>query len=224
MPRHDCAQTRLRPGTLVPQHELLLLDTIMSLVNNNIIIVFTRLIMCQLDWWKHKHAQLVVGEAKCDYLTSVQQSPTVFLLEYFVILLCQGTKYVSGHKRVWAQTYTFLPRHDCDHTIITCQGTNVSGHKHVWAQTCVGTNVCGHKRVWAQTCLGTNVCGHNRVWAQTCLGTIMSGHNRVWAQTCLGTIVWAQVCMGRIVWSPFLCWLLFQRNLFLFLRCFNIWN
>ena len=29
----------------------------------------------------------VVGEAKCDYLTSVHQSPTVFLLEYFVILL-----------------------------------------------------------------------------------------------------------------------------------------
>ena len=99
---------------------------------------------------------------------------------------CQGTKYVSGYKRVWAQTYTFLPRHDCDHRIITCQGTNVSEHKHVWAQSCVGTNVCGHKRVWAQTCLGTNV----------------SGHNRVWAQSCLGTIERAQVCMETIVWSP----------------------
>ena len=99
---------------------------------------------------------------------------------------CQGTKYVSGHKRVYAQTYMFLPRHDCDHTIITCQGTNVSGHKHVWAQTCVGTIVSGHKRVWAQSCLGT----------------IVSRHNRIWAQSCLGTIVWAQVCMGTIVWSP----------------------
>ena len=118
----------------------------------------------------------------------------------------QGTKNVSGRKRVWAQTYMFLPRHDCDHTIITCQGTNVSGHKHVWAQLCLGTNVPLHNRVWAQTCLGTIVCGHNRVWAQSCLGTIASGHNRVWAQSCghnrVHTIVWAQVCMGTIVWSP----------------------
>ena len=84
---------------------------------------------------------------------------------------------------VWAQTFTFLPRRDCDHTIITCQGSNVSGHKHEWAQTCVGTNESGHKRVWAQTCVGTNVSGHNRV----------------------GTIVWAQVCMGtcglKYVWA-----------------------
>ena len=64
---------------------------------------------------------------------------------------CQGTKYVSGHKRVWAQTYMFLPRHDCDYTIITCQGTNVSGHKHVWAQSCLGTIV------WAQVCMCTIV-------------------------------------------------------------------
>ena len=101
-------------------------------------------------------------------------------LFYYCMSACQGTKYVSGHKHVWAQTYMFLPWHDCDHTIITCQGTNVSGHKHVWAQSC----------------LGTNVCGHNRVRAQTCLGTIVSRQNRV------GTIVWAQVCMGTIVWSP----------------------
>ena len=59
---------------------------------------------------------------------------------------------MSGHKIcVWAQTYTLLPRHDCDHTIITCQSTNVSGHKRVWAQTCLGTIV------WAQVCMGTNV-------------------------------------------------------------------
>ena len=54
----------------------------------------------------------------------------------------------SGHQIcVWAQKYTILPRrHDCDHTIITSQGTNVSGHKRVWAQS------CGLKYVWAQTC------------------------------------------------------------------------
>ena len=40
----------LYPDILVPQHELLWPDTIMSLVNNNIIIVSTGLIMCQLDW------------------------------------------------------------------------------------------------------------------------------------------------------------------------------
>ena len=77
VPRHYCAQTRLCPDTIVPrhdvprhncaqtrlcQHELLWSDTIMSLVNNNIIIVFTRLIMCQLDWWKHKHAQLLLAK------------------------------------------------------------------------------------------------------------------------------------------------------------------
>ena len=52
MPRHDCAQTGLCPDAfvprhvcaLVPQHELLWPNTIMSLVNNNIIIVSTRLI------------------------------------------------------------------------------------------------------------------------------------------------------------------------------------
>ena len=36
---------------------------------------------------KTQACSTVVGEAKCDYLTSVQQSPAVFLLEYFVILL-----------------------------------------------------------------------------------------------------------------------------------------
>ena len=97
---------------------------------------------------------------------------------------CQGTKYVSGHNCVWAQTYMFLPRHDWDHTIITCQDTNVPGHKHVWAQSCLGTIVPGHNRAWAQSCLGTIVSGHNRVWAQSCLGTIVSGHKYVWAQSC----------------------------------------
>ena len=95
----------------------------------------------------------------------------------------------------------FLPRHDCDHTIITCQGTNESGHKHVWAQSCLGTNVCGHNRAWAQSCLGTNMCGHKRVWAQTCLGTIVSGHNRVWAQSCLGTIVTGHNRVGSCMYG-----------------------
>ena len=104
-----------------------------------------------------------------------------------------------------------MPSHDSDHTIITCQGTNVSGHNRVWAQTCVGKNVSGHNRVWAQTYVGTNVCGHKRVWAQSCVGTNVCGHNRVWAQTlwaqtCLGTIVcghkrvWAQSCLGTNVY------------------------
>ena len=106
------------------------------------------------------------------------------------ITTCQGIKYVSRLKRVWAQTCTFLPRHDCDHTIITCQGTNLSGHKRVWAQTCVGTNVSRHKRVWAQKCVGTNISGHNRVWVQTCMGTIIvGGHKLVCAQSCVCTNV-----------------------------------
>ena len=113
---------------------------------------------------------------------------------------------MPGHQIcVWAQTYTFLPRHDCDHTIIiiTCQGIDVCGHKHVWPQTCQGTNVCGHKRVRAQMWLGKNVSGHKRVWAQTCVGTNVSGHKRVWAQMCL-----AQSCgLKRVVsrkslWYP----------------------
>ena len=83
----------------------------------------------------------------------------------------------------WAQTYMFLPRYDCDHTIITCQGTNVSGHKCFWAQTCLGTNMSGHKR--------HNVFGHNRV----------------------GIIVWAQVCMGTNVWSPFWMRFTYRREL-----------
>ena len=70
--------------------------------------------------------------------------------------MCLGTN-VHGHKCLWAQTYMFLPRHDCDHTIIACQGTNVSGHKHVWAQTCVGTNMSGHKRVRPQTCVCSSI-------------------------------------------------------------------
>ena len=85
------------------------------------------------------------------------------------------------HICVWAQAYTFMQIHDCDHMIITCQGP---GHKCVWAQTCLGTNVSGHKRVWAQARLGTNMCGHKRVWAQTFLDTSASGHKRVWAQSC----------------------------------------
>ena len=92
-------------------------------------------------------------------------------------------------------TDPFVPRRDCDHTSITCQGTNVSENKRVWAQSCLGTIVCGYNRVWAQ------MCGHNQVWAQTCLGTIVCGHNRVWAQSCVGTIVRAQSCGLNHVWA-----------------------
>ena len=93
---------------------------------------------------KTQACSTVVGEAKCDYLTSVQQSAAVFLQEYFIILL-----------------------HDCDHMIITCLGTIVSGHNRVWAQSYLGTIVSGHNRVWAQSCLGTIV------WAEVCMGTIV---------------------------------------------------
>ena len=117
---------------------------------------------------------------------------------------------MSGHQIcAWAQTYTFLLRHNykmSGHRCVwaqTCVGTIVSGHKCVWAQTCVGTNVSGHKRVWAQTYMGTNVCGHKsmcghkRVWTQTCVGTNVSGHKHVWAQTCLDT----NVCGHKRVWA-----------------------
>ena len=85
------------------------------------------------------------------------------IFRYFIIG-CQGTKYVSGHKRS-----RFCP----DMIVTTCLGTNESGHKRVWAQTSLDTNMCGHKRVWAQTCVGTKVTGHNRV------GSSMYGHKRV---------------------------------------------
>ena len=81
--QQDCAQTRLCPHTLMPQHKLLWPDTIMFLFNNNILIEFIRLIgentiMLNCSWR---------SEVKYEYLTTVQQSPAVFLLEYFVILL-----------------------------------------------------------------------------------------------------------------------------------------
>ena len=140
------------------QHELLWPDTIMSLVNNNIIIVSTRLIMCQLDWWKHKHAQLLLAKQSViiSLVLSNHQQYSYWNISLFYYSM-------SGHQIcVWAQTYSFLPRHDCDHTIITCQGTNVIGHKRAWAQMCLGANVCGHKRVWAQS------CGLKYIWAQMC--------------------------------------------------------
>ena len=80
---------------------------------------------------------------------------------------CQGTKYV------WAETHMFLPRHDCDHTIITYQGTIVSGHKRLWAQSCLGTNVCGHNRV------GSSMYGHNCVVSDPNIGSFrLTTHRR----------------------------------------------
>ena len=126
VPTHVCAHTRLCPDTFVPTHVCvqtrLCPDTIMSLVNNNIIIVSIRLIMCQFDWWKHKHAQL--------------------LLSWHMLLLSQGTKYVSGHK---------LHVGFCPDMIVTTRYYNMSVLKCVWAQTCLGTIVL------VQVCMGTNV-------------------------------------------------------------------
>ena len=144
------------------------------------------------------------------------------LLKHVRAQSCLDTN-VSGYKRVWAQacldtnvwaqSYMFVARHDCDHTIKTCQGpTYMSGHKRVWVQTCVGTNVSGHKREWAKT------CGHKRVWAQTCVGTNVA---LGWAQTCLGTIVWAQACLGTRLWSPTVTYMLQQTLHTPRLACFH---
>ena len=100
---------------------------------------------------------------KYDYLTSVQ-----FVIVHNFILAYQGTKYVSGHKRVSAKTCRgtnvhvgmqginvhVCALHDCNHTIIACQGTNVSVRKRVWEQTCLGTNVSWPNRV------GLSMYGH----------------------------------------------------------------
>ena len=126
-------------------------------------------------------------------------------LFYYSMSSCQGTKYVSGHKRVWAQMYMFLPRHDCDHMIITCLGTIVSGHN----------------RIWAQSCLGTIVSGNNRVWAQSYLGTIVSGHNRVWAQSCGLKYVWAQSCGLRRYPFTVVFYQCYQYQPFLWYRCLH---
>ena len=101
-----CAQAWLCPDTFVfrhisAQHELLWPDTIMSLVNNNIIIVSTRLIMCKFDWWKHKHAQLLLAERSkvwlFNYCSAITSCIPAGIFRYFIIAR-QGTKYVSGHK------------------------------------------------------------------------------------------------------------------------------
>ena len=121
VPRHVCAHTCLCPSTLVPQHELWP-DTNMSLDDNNIIIVSTRLWLCQLDWWKHR-AQTCLGtyvhvRSCLDTFVSIHDCDHTIIMS--------GHKKISGHKRVWPQT---------------CVSTNVSGHKRVRAQSCLGTNV-----------------------------------------------------------------------------------
>ena len=144
--------------------------------------------MSQLDWWKYKHAELLLAKRSEIWLFNYCSAIISSINSYWNISLFYYN--MSGHIIcVWAQTYTFLPTHDCVHTIITCQGTNVSLLKRVWAKICQSTNVCGHKRVRSQTCLGTNVCEHKRVWTQTCVGTNVSGHMRVWAQMCVRTNV-----------------------------------
>ena len=100
--RLDCAQTRLCPDTFMPQHESWP-DTIMSLVNNNIIIVSAILIMCQLVWGKHTHVQLLLAREISEmwvfnYCSAIASSIPTGIFRYFIIA-CQGSKYVSGHKR-----------------------------------------------------------------------------------------------------------------------------
>ena len=99
VPRHICAQTRLCPDTFdlcpdtfMSRHisaptRIIVADTIMSLVNNNIVIVSTRLIVNLIGENTSMLNCCWRSEVKCYYLTTVQQSPAVFLLEYFVILL-----------------------------------------------------------------------------------------------------------------------------------------
>ena len=153
MPRHDCAYMIVPtwlctcmtvPRHIVPQHELWP-DTIMALdnntnhpdvsrafnilhYNNNIIIVSTRLCVNLIDENTNMLNCCWRSEVKCDYLTTVQQLPCSIPFFRNFIITCQGTKYVSGHKRVWAKT---------------CVGTNVRtqscGLKHVYIY--MGTNV-----------------------------------------------------------------------------------
>ena len=71
--RHVCAQTRLCPDTsriiVVPQHELLWPGTNMSLVNNNIIIVSTRLCVNLIGENTSTLNCCWRSQVKCDYLT-----------------------------------------------------------------------------------------------------------------------------------------------------------
>ena len=104
------------PDTLVPQDELWP-DTSMSLVNNIIMIVSTRLIgentsMCMFNCcWR--------SEVKCDYLTTVKQSWTssipTEIFRYFIITCLDTNVHISAQTWLWP--------HD------------------------LGTNMCGHNRV-----------------------------------------------------------------------------
>ena len=180
VPTHVCEQTWLCPETLVPKHGLWR-DTIMFLDNYNIFIVYK--IMCQLDWWKHKHAHCstVVGETKWN----------VLFINYCSVITMQYSSWniswfyynMSGHKIcLWAQACPGTNVHVFAQTWICSHNNyyNMSGHRFVWAQTCLGTIVCGHKPV----------CEHKRVWAQTCV-----------AQSCVGTIVWAKSFGLKYQWA-----------------------
>ena len=58
----------------------------MSLDNNNIINYCVHKISVNFISENTTMLSTVIGEAKCDYLTTVQQLPAVFLVEYFVIV------------------------------------------------------------------------------------------------------------------------------------------
>ena len=124
--------------------------------------------MCQLYWWKHMHAQQLLLAKRSEmwlfnYCSAITSSIPTGIFRNFIIT-CQGTKYVPGHNHVWAQTYTFVPRHICAQTWLWPHDYIMTGHKRVWAQTCLGTNLSGHKHVWEQTCLGKNVWSPAELW------------------------------------------------------------
>ena len=109
--------------------------------------------MCQLDWWKHKHGQMLLGKRSEMWLFNYcSVIIAVFLLDTAHIIIC-----------IWAQTCLGIKVDVSAHTWLWPHDYSMSGHKRVWAQTCVGTDVRGHKHVWAQTCVGTDVRGHKRV-------------------------------------------------------------
>ena len=179
VPRHVRAQTHLCPHMTVPTW-LSPHMTVPRHVWAPDMIVPRHISTCQLDWWKHKHAQLLLAKRSerrlFNYVLFSNQQQYCYW-NSSLIYYC-----MPGHQIcVWAQTclgtnvhvsaQTWLWPHDYNY--------NMSGYRCVWAQTCVSTNMSGHKCVWAQTCQGTNVAGQKRVWAQTCVGTNVCGHKRV---------------------------------------------
>ena len=143
---HVCAHTWQFPDTLVPQHELWP-DTIMSLNNNNIIIVSTRLFVNLIGENTSMLNCCWRSEVKCDYLfnycSAITSSIPTGIFRNFIITW-QGTDvHVCALTWLWPHYY------------------NMSGRKCVWALTCLGTNVTGHN------CVGSSMYGHKCVVSLT---------------------------------------------------------